>query len=376
MKLYTDPERSVELSEDWGNLTERDLKQGHHIVFYWIDPVTGEKRTGQSLRLSAMLHRIKIRRVPYSSFFTDKEWETLPQTVHEEIYLTSTQEDPVFIAFRDHYRIPYLKHIAKKPKALLNSSEEKVASVICWNIDLPVRTYPEAAWVLLAMLGEEQGLQVSSVGNKTEYTLTGGIQTAPKKSDNTLLRERVDKAVVAWHNSLDYGDHSWYNEYEELVLDIDPEDRPSEHWKREVDPSLASVPDSYTVHHHVSRSQVCSTTFKGMMEMAENTREYLLMVEEQVSQLEEAVKNIRENALKIAQARIGYSKIIPNKKETFFALLEHIHEQAMMYSLPIPDYLDVGWGERKRKEAMREIALLLLEGVDKDFIKYRLERIP
>jgi hypothetical protein len=379
MKLYTDPGRSVELFEDWEPLTDFIFKKGRICHFYWTDSATGEKHCNTSLRLTMMLSCIKQRKVPYAGFFTDKEWETLPQTAQGNISTMRSFKDPVFDAFLGHYRIPYLRHLAKKPKTLLDSSGQKTASVLNRDTNLPVRTYPEAAWMILALLGEEQGLQVSSVGDKTEYTLTDGIQATPKKSHNTLLKERVDKAVVTWRNSLGnslgFEDRNWYHEYEELVLGLDPKDRPSEHWKREVEPPLALVHDSYTIHHHIARSQICSTTFKGMMEMAENTKEYMLTVEKQVSELEEAVKNIRENAQKIERARIGYSKIIPNKKEIFFALLEHIQEQAMLYSLPVPDDHDVRFSEENRVLAKREIALLLLEGVDKNFIKKRLERI-
>jgi hypothetical protein len=240
--------------------------------------------------------------------------------------------------FREHYVIPTLKAIARKPLSLVGDKGLIATCVTTAECNLPVRNYKEAAWVLLAIVGEVRGLDVWGGGKTTTYLLLD-TPTNTKEPPETNLRKKIKDLVTGWVAAL-LDQNTLYTEYWRAVLK-EPRGYPD----------LSEV--LCGLHRSIEKGVEENSLrylLKGVYGKPENLRHQNIQRD-----LDTAVTTLRHNAEVLNTYQRVIRELFPeDKKQMILEILEAFLHDAMIH-INGPVFFAVD-GYR------REIVTLLLEG--------------
>jgi len=374
MCLYLDRERTIEVSQDWDTFLGYIRKGVTNTPFYYLDKANQPDFTYLS-NIRVPLSLIFQRQI--SSYQLEK---LLPEdkvtTALKRLGIPSSGDDDDNgddgeDIFKQKYTIAFLKHIAKKPKALSDVNGKRVGSLISkYKHILPVGNYREAAWAVLNIIGEGVGLGIELLDDGTiKYTLKDAQEAKPP-TPKEIQRKKIDKAIKEWVSSISYPDHNQYHEYEEHILKVEPGKYTENEWE-EKEKELAPVNSNIVIPMlFVTTPRGLSITFRDILGIPD-IKGHLRIVEEQASALEEVIDNIRNNAIKVLRTQQYFLKYFPSsQEEIYYSLLEDIQEKAMIYALGTNDStMGPIWVETKKT-----LALLFLEGISLEYMKERLAR--
>lgn len=245
--------------------------------------------------------------------------------------------------FREHYVIPILKAIASRPSSLVGDNGLVSICAMTAGYRLPVRNYKEAAWVLLAIVGEERGLDIRGGKDTITYTLLDP-PTDTKVSPETKLRKKIKGLVSGWVVSL-LDRNSVYVEYWGVVLK-NPQGYPDL-----LDVLTGSRHKGYEAKDCLFKGyEIKEYLLDGAYGQPENLRHQNIQRD-----LDKAVAAIRHNAEILNTHQQIIKKLFPeDKKQMILELLEALLQDAMIH-INSPGHYTVD-------VYRREIVTLLLEG--------------